>query len=219
MTADPIQIRLCTNCGLRYPLVNTGPIRARCPVCLGVTKLVREILPNQEVRGKELPAQTNQPRLRGLLDNLRSGLNVGSIFRTSEGLGFNHLHLCGITPTPENGDVSKTALGAEKYIAWSYHRNAVEEVLRLKTQEVKIIALENSLESQPVDTLDDLIDYPSPEMLVVVGNEIAGIDPGILELADHCIYIQMHGEKSSFNVAVAFAIAAYSVVSMIKSRS
>jgi tRNA G18 (ribose-2'-O)-methylase SpoU len=141
-----------------------------------------------------------------LLDNIRSAWNVGSILRTSDGFGFEHAYLCGITPTPEQTQVHKTALGAEEYVTWSTHRNALEQVRELQETGWQILALEKAKESIPVQAAIHLM-HRTPSVLVV-GNEVTGVDPDILALADHAVYIPMHGQKRSFNVAVAFAAAA-----------
>ena len=72
-----------------------------------------------------------------ILDNIRSAWNVGSIFRSADGFGFTHVYLCGITPTPENEAVTKTSLGAEDSVPWSYHKDAVKLVKGLKKEEME----------------------------------------------------------------------------------
>ena len=123
MHAQSFQVRLCQNpaCGLRYPLLAGSPFGERCPICLGVTVLAAEGPLEREQPLAYAPSQTGVC-LHALLDNVRSAWNVGSIFRSAEGFGFDHLYLCGITPTPANEDVNKTALGAQDSVSWSSHR-------------------------------------------------------------------------------------------------
>src|SRR5689334_21323145 len=126
------QIRQCENaaCGLRYPLTEKHPFGERCPLCMGATSVVveRGLEADVKFREKEDPAEERGARGRrgkveALLDNVRSGWNVGAIFRTADAFGVSRLHLCGITPTPENEAVRKTSLGAEETVAWDYARN------------------------------------------------------------------------------------------------
>lgn len=182
----------------------------RCPVCLSETRRVAE-----GTLGRETGASTEQPAGGGfevVVDNVRSAWNVGSMFRSAEGFGIRHLYLCGITATPEHVEVKKTALGAQDIVRWSAHKNAVKLVHELKTAGKPIWALERNAASHSLDLL--LKECSVPECLVlVVGNEQSGIDPGILELADEVAHIEMRGRKQSFNVAVAFAVAAHAISS------
>lgn len=84
----------------------------------------------------------NEPALAALVDNIRSAWNVGAILRSADGFGFAHAYLCGITPTPENEAVKKTSLGAEVFVNWSYHKNAVKLVKDLRNEGWQALALE-----------------------------------------------------------------------------
>src|SRR3990170_3273033 len=152
MSAKKFQIRVCPSCGLRYPTVEADGGSQRCPVCLSDTTLVMEksfeIKPVRESR-----ALSEKVNLCVILDNLRSAWNVGSIFRSADGFEFGHLYLCGITPTPENADVRKTALGAEQIVNWSCHRNAMELIKILQDDGLRIWALEYTLRSKPIESV------------------------------------------------------------------
>ena len=145
--------------------------------------------------------------LHVLLDNIRSAWNVGSILRTADGFGFAHAYLCGITPTPENKDVQKTALGADEFVTWSHHMNAVKLVKGLKKESWKVWALEEDKRAQPIDQIAD----PTYKTVLIVGSEVTGVDPALIDLADKIFYIPMRGQKRSFNVAVAFGVAAWAL--------
>ncbi len=209
MAAASFQFRKCQNpdCGLRYPLAEGSGFGERCPICLGSTVVVAASLAEGEpARDPARPGPSVGPA--ALLDNIRSAWNVGSIFRTAEGFGFGHLYLCGITPTPESHQVRKTSLGAEGITSWSSHRDAVSLLKELRSRGCIIWSLERTRSSQPIRTaLADEVERPS--IVLVVGNEQAGVDPGILELSDRVVHIEMRGAKRSFNVAVAFAVAAH----------
>jgi len=152
----------------------------------------------------------NEPLLAVLMDNIRSAWNVGSILRSADGFGFTHAYLCGITPTPEVDAVRKTALGAEEFVTWSHHQDAVKLVKGLQNEGWKILALEDDEQASAISQFT-YTQLPNPVALIV-GSEVTGIDPDLLTLADEIIYIPMRGEKRSFNVANAFSIAAYALV-------
>jgi len=223
MPATAYQIRLCNSCGLRYPLMDGHAFGTRCPVCMGATRLIllvnRDLIPDQPAEasspaGKEKKSalydrsQNTHPAV--LLDNIRSAWNVGSILRSSDGFGFSHAYLCGITPTPDGPAreaILKTSLGAEESVPWSYHRDSVKLVRGLKKEGWKIWALEEDARAMSIAGL------ASPQLsqncVLIVGNEITGVDPELLDLAEEIFHIPMQGEKRSFNVAMAFSIAAY----------
>lgn len=209
MSANYFEIRLCDACGLRYPLTDAGTFGTRCPACLGTTRLVlsRDLPPlEQPTAASAIP---RPPCLSALLDNLRSAWNVGAIFRSADGLGVSKLYLCGITPTPENKTVTKTSLGAENSVAWEYARDAVEMAKRLKLGGYRLVALEQEKRAIPLQA------KPASDLasaVLVVGNEVTGVDPGLLDLCDQIVHIPMRGNKRSLNVEVAFAIAAYTLI-------
>ena len=157
--------------------------------------------------GHGQPAQTW--RVRAVLDNVRSTFNVGSIFRTADGVGVWHLDLCGITPTPAHPKVAKTALGAQDSVAWRYHRNGLECVLALKQQGVRLVALESSGARSLFAPAESPVCAATDDIALIVGNEVCGVDPGILAISDEVIAVPMLGIKQSLNVAIAFGVAVY----------
>lgn len=208
-TTNPIfEIRVCENCGLRYPLQVTPSAAGRCPTCLGKTRSVlQKPIPDRERefdgRGKRIATQRAV-----LLDNIRSAWNVGSIFRSADGFGFDHIHLCGITPTPDNEAVVKTSLGAEENIQWTYHKDAVELVMELKKESWRVIALEDE---QTANEIGQTPPAAGERSVLILGNEVTGIDPGLIALSDEILFIPMRGKKRSLNVAIAFSVAAYAL--------
>ena len=143
-----------------------------------------------------------------LLDNIRSAWNVGSILRSADGFGFDHTYLCGISPTPENDAVTKTSLGAEDSVTWSYHKDAVKLVKGLKKEGWKVWALEEDERAKEIRMKDE---GGMQKTVLIVGNEVTGVDPELLDHCDEIFYIPMRGEKKSFNVGIAFGIAAYAL--------
>lgn len=182
---------------------------ARCPICMGETRVARKGNLIRERKSFLTPAPS--PKGRGgcavLLDNIRSAGNVGSILRSAEGFGFMRAYLCGITPTPENNAVQKTSLGAEDSVPWSYHKDAVKLVKGLKKEGWKIIGLEEHEMASSIRAMKK----PKTNTVVIVGNEITGVDPALLSLCERVFFIPMRGEKKSFNAAVAFGIAAHAL--------
>ncbi len=153
------------------------------------------------------PSSSGRGRSAVLLDNIRSAWNVGSILRSAEGFGFMHAYLCGITPTPENDAVQKTSLGAEDSVPWSYHKDAVKLVKGLKVEGWKIYGLEENEKSSSIHGMKKT----KTDTVLIVGNEVTGVDPELLNLCEKIFFIPMRGEKKSFNAAVAFGIAAYAL--------
>ena len=208
MPTSFFEIRVCESCGLRYPLPTTGnhPVK-RCPACMGKTRIVL----SQNLTTESKPSHPgSSPRKNGhsiLLDNVRSAWNVGSILRTADGFGFSHAYLCGITPSADNDAVKKTSLGAESSVSWTSHPNAVRLATEIKSKGVNLTALEEHEHSAPLLELDGTV--AKRQTVLIVGNEITGVDPHLLTLCDEIYHIPMYGEKKSFNVAIAFAIAAY----------
>ncbi|EKD56585.1 MAG: tRNA/rRNA methyltransferase (SpoU) [uncultured bacterium] len=149
-----------------------------------------------------------------ICDNIRSLYNVGAIFRTSDAANIEKIYLCGITGYPKNDPnwfqtkrIEKTALGATKTVPWSYRKDTVRLINKLKRDGIKIYALETVLHA----TCYMNCNYTFPCALVL-GHETQGINPKILDLVDEIIQIPMYGTKTSLNVEVAYAIAVYEIL-------
>jgi tRNA G18 (ribose-2'-O)-methylase SpoU len=179
---------------------------AYCPRCGAPLELVVAAYQNPDCA-----EQTAAPKIRlsVLLDNIRSAYNVGAIFRTGDGVGLRHLYLGGFTPAPdENPAIAKTALGAEARLSWSHHRNSLDLAKRLKDEGYQLLALECTAKATPIYRFRAEPPEPRPWVLVV-GNEQAGVDPGLLAHCDQVLSLPMTGQKNSLNVAAAFAAAVY----------
>jgi tRNA G18 (ribose-2'-O)-methylase SpoU len=140
-----------------------------------------------------------------VLHNIRSNYNVGSIFRTSDGAMIEKIYLCGFTPHPPRKEILKTALGATESVNWEYVKCTKEVILKLKSQGIKIVALELTDASKNYCE----INYNDFPLALVVGNEISGVSQEILDLCDQSIEIPQYGIKQSLNVAVAYGIAVF----------
>lgn len=207
------EFRQCADerCRFRYPAPHTADqmaVSPPCPRCGAPTVIAAKLPQRDSTQASIVDAAPSGPHVEALLDNIRSIYNVGSIFRTADGAGLRCLHLCGITPTPAHPKVAKTALGAEESIPWLAYNNAVDAVAKLKNEGCVIVALEEGDGAKQKPGF-----YQKPgftgKLVLVVGNEITGIDPGVLALADYQLAIPMCGIKRSLNVATAFGIAAY----------
>lgn len=140
-----------------------------------------------------------------LLNNIRSCYNVGSIFRTSDGAMVEKLWLCGFTPAPPRKEVLKTALGSTESVAWEYAEDAKQVVQGYKARGYKILALELTEDSKTYYTLEKEV-FPC---VLIVGNEITGVNQELLDFCDDAIEIPQFGIKQSLNVAVAYGISLF----------
>lgn len=153
--------------------------------------------------------------------NVRSSYNVGSIFRTCDGFGVEHLYLSGYTPYPEaendtrlphisakaTSEITKTALGAEKTVPSTHVSNIHVTIEAFKVHGYTIIGLEQD------ETAVSLPEFETPDkVLLILGEEVKGISSDIREKCDHLIEIPMVGSKESFNVSVAAGIALYGLL-------
>jgi tRNA G18 (ribose-2'-O)-methylase SpoU len=180
----------------------------RCPACSSRMTArpigVLASLAAQELRlagGTGAPDMVRLP-LAALADNVRSLWNVGAMVRTADACGVELLALAGITGCPPRAEITKTALGAERAVAWRYHADPMSALGWLVARGWAPVALELAPGSVPVDELD----WPDRPCLVV-GNEVAGISPAVLDACPRRAHVPMRGVKSSLNVAVAFGIA------------
>ena len=141
----------------------------------------------------------------GMLDNIRSLYNVGSIFRTSDGALVQELYLSGYTPSPPRKEIDKTALGATKSVPWKHFADPFSAIKSAREAGARICVLEQTTMSRPYDSVK-AEDFP---ICLVVGNELDGVTAEVVAEADLAIEIPMYGTKHSLNAAVAFGIAVF----------
>ncbi|MDR0824234.1 MAG: RNA methyltransferase, partial [Prevotella sp.] len=144
-----------------------------------------------------------------VLDNVRSLNNIGSVFRTSDAFLVKAIYLCGITATPPNAEIHKTALGAEYSMEWSYFEDTKDAVARLKEEHYIICAVEQVENSI---MLDDLNLTAGNKYAIILGNEVKGVRQEIVDLCDFCIEIPQYGTKHSLNVSVASGIVIWEIL-------
>jgi 23S rRNA (guanosine2251-2'-O)-methyltransferase len=149
-----------------------------------------------------------------VLDNVRSCNNIGSVFRTSDALLIEKVILCGITATPPNKDIHKTALDAEKSVPWEYFENTSDAVLKLKEANFGVFAVEQVENSI---MLPDFIPDKNKKLALVFGNEVKGVEQSVVNLCDGAIEIPQYGTKHSFNISVSAGIVLWDIVSKMRS--
>ena len=147
-----------------------------------------------------------------MLHNIRSMWNVGSMFRTADSAGIDRMILSGYTATPPRKEISKTALGADESVPWSYTDNALATIRQLQAEGVKVCALEIAEGSRAYSSLS-MADFP---ICLLVGNEVDGLDDELLQACDEVLEIAQYGTKHSLNVAVAAGIALFELVRVLR---
>lgn len=138
-----------------------------------------------------------------ILDNVRSLNNIGSVFRTSDAFLVESIFLCGITATPPNQEIHKTALGAEDSVGWKYFGDTKEAVRELKEKGYTVFAIEQVENSIMLENL--LLDQ-TKKYAVILGNEVKGVQQEVVDICDKCIEIPQYGTKHSLNVSVTAGI-------------
>lgn len=139
-----------------------------------------------------------------VLDNIRSLLNVGSIFRTADAFSIEALYLCGITGTPPHKEIQKTALGATDSVSWKYFKETSIALEELKKNDFFIYAVEQIENSIPLNKFQ--LEEKNRKLAFVFGNEVSGVDDNALKLCNTAIEIPQTGTKHSLNVAVSAGI-------------
>jgi len=138
-----------------------------------------------------------------VLDNVRSMLNVGSVFRTSDAFRLDRMYLCGITAKPPHRDITKTAIGAEQSVDWVHVPSTLDAVKELKQDGFIIYGVEQTDTSVSLDEFD----FSSPEKrCFIFGNEVDGVDEEVVQLCDHLIEIPQMGTKHSLNISVCAGV-------------
>lgn len=147
-----------------------------------------------------------------VLDNVRSALNVGSCFRTSDAFRTEKIYLCGITAVPPNKEIRKSALGATDSVDWEYQESTKDVVLDLKKKGYLTIAIEQVNESI---MLNDFSETNTP-IAVVFGNEVNGVQQSVIDVCDNCIEIPQIGTKHSLNISVSVGVVLWDLFNKIK---
>ncbi len=138
-----------------------------------------------------------------VLDNVRSQNNIGSVFRTSDAFRVEEIFLCGITATPPNVEIHKTALGAEDSVKWRYFEETLSAVEELKAEGYTVFSIEQAENSISLESIK--LDK-NKKYAVILGHEVHGVQQSVIDASDGCIEIPQYGTKHSLNVSVTAGI-------------
>lgn len=138
-----------------------------------------------------------------ILDDIRSLHNIGSVFRTSDAFLLEKIYLCGITATPPNKEIHKTALGATETVTWEYSKDVLVVIQKLKEENVKIFSVEQTENSI---MLNDFEVGTNERYALIFGNEVKGVSQEAINLSDGVIEIPQLGSKHSLNISVSAGI-------------
>jgi tRNA G18 (ribose-2'-O)-methylase SpoU len=141
-----------------------------------------------------------------VLDDIRSLHNIGSVFRTADAFLIEKIYLCGITATPPNKEIHKTALGATETVAWEHSKNVLEIIENLKKESVTVLAIE---QVESAVFLQDFTVQKDKKYALVFGNEVYGVSQEAVAMCDGCIEIPQLGTKHSLNISVSAGIVVW----------
>ncbi len=137
-----------------------------------------------------------------VLDNVRSALNVGSVFRTSDAFLIENIILCGITATPPNKEIRKAALGASDSVNWEFEEDTINAVSKLKNKGYHIMGIEQAEKSSKLNNFT----LPNKPIAIIMGNEVKGVAQNVIDICDEVMEIPQFGTKHSLNISVTTGI-------------
>ena len=148
-----------------------------------------------------------------VLDNVRSEVNVGSVFRTADAFLIERVCLCGITPQPPKAEIHKTALGAEESVCWQYFPTTLEAIGQLKDEGYVICSIEQVHDSV---SLGQFVVNSNQRVAIVLGNEVKGVSQEVVDASDTCVEIPQEGTKHSLNISCCAAIVMWHVYRQLR---
>ena len=148
-----------------------------------------------------------------ILDDIRSLNNIGSIFRTCDAFKIEKIYLCGITATPPNRKITKTAIGATESVDWEYYENINDLVLELKNNGIIIWAVEQTDNSKTLSEMENL--EKNKKHALIFGNEINGVKQDVINNCNNVIEISQYGTKHSLNVSIAAGIVIWNFFKLL----
>ena len=165
-------------------------------------------LENSELERKSIEAfkEAKKTPIIIVLDDIRSLHNIGSVFRTADAFLIEKIYLCGITATPPNKEIHKTALGATETVAWEHCLNVLEVIKNLKAENVTVLAIE---QVESAIFLQDFKVEKDEKYALVFGNEVFGVSQEAVAICDGCIEIPQLGTKHSLNISVSAGIVVW----------
>ena len=147
-----------------------------------------------------------------VLDNVRSALNVGSVFRTSDAFLIENIILCGITATPPNKEIRKAALGSTDSVNWKYIKNTTDAVKQLIKDGYHVVGIEQADKSTQLNEFE----LPKKPIAIILGNEVNGVEQEVINLCNEVIEIPQFGTKHSLNIAVTTGIVIWDLWKKLK---
>ena len=175
---------------------------------------MRKLL-NEELNRKtidEFKSATKTPIII-VLDNVRSLNNVGSAFRTADAFLIEAIYLCGITGTPPNKDIQKTALGSTETVAWKHFANALDAVHELQQKGYNVVAVE---QTEAATMLNDFAPSANEKLAIIFGNEVKGVQQEVIDVSDGVLEIPQAGTKHSLNIAVSIGVVVWDLFLKVK---
>ena len=173
-------------------------------------------LENKELERKSIAdfKQAEKAPISIILDDIRSLHNIGSVFRTSDAFLIEKIYLCGITATPPNKEIHKTALGATETVSWEYNNNVIEVIEKLKHENVLVYAVE---QVENAIFLNDFQPLKNQKYALIFGNEVYGVSEEAVKISDGSIEIPQLGTKHSLNISVSAGIVVWDLFQKLKS--
>jgi tRNA G18 (ribose-2'-O)-methylase SpoU len=148
-----------------------------------------------------------------ILDNIRSSNNVGSVFRSSDAFLIEKIYLCGITATPPNKDIQRTALGSTDSVQWEYAKYTISIVKKLQQQGVYVVSIE---QAEDAILLNNFTPPVGKKLAIIMGNEVKGVQQEVVSESNSCIEIPQYGTKHSLNISVTCGIVLWDLLGKIK---
>ena len=161
---------------------------------------------------EEYKKKTKLP-LTLVLDNVRSGLNVGSAFRTADAFALEQIILCGITVQPPHREILKTAIGATESIDWRYVEQTEEAIAFLRQDGYRIMAVEQAHGSTPLQKAEV---NKGEKIALIFGNEVSGVRQSVMDQVEECIELPQFGTKHSLNISVCLGIVVWELFKQFK---
>jgi tRNA G18 (ribose-2'-O)-methylase SpoU len=173
-------------------------------------------LENSELERKSINdfKQAEKTPIIIVLDDIRSLHNIGSVFRTSDAFLIEKIYLCGITATPPNKEIHKTALGATETVSWEHNKNVIEIIENLKQENILVYAIE---QVENAVFLNDFQPIKNKKYALVFGNEVYGVSQDAIKVCDGSIEIPQLGTKHSLNISVSAGIVVWDLFQKLNS--
>jgi tRNA G18 (ribose-2'-O)-methylase SpoU len=172
-------------------------------------------LENSELDRKSIAdfKQSEKTPIIIVLDDIRSLHNIGSVFRTADAFLIEKIYLCGITATPPNKEIHKTALGATETVVWEHNTDVLKVIENLKSENFTVLAIE---QVESAIFLQDFKIEKDKKYALVFGNEVFGVSQEAVVLCDGCIEIPQLGTKHSLNISVSAGIVVWDLFKKMK---